>query len=219
MKKEFKTFEFKVSTAEANGDIGYIEGYASTFGNIDLGDDVVDKGAFNKTIKDKKGVFPILLDHMPTKQIGWNLEASEDDYGLHVKGEIQLITEEAKNRYLLAKRAKDLGTKSGLSIGYSAVKAEPDKNQKQVRRLKELKLYEYSLVTFPMNEMASITQAKAVEAFFDRVQKQGYDVNELFEALEKLGVKSKQTQAASSEIDPNVLQSMDKLIKTLKPRQ
>ena len=49
MRPEYKTFELKLDDAEPKG---LIRGFASTFGNIDLGADVVDKGAFKKTLKE-----------------------------------------------------------------------------------------------------------------------------------------------------------------------
>lgn len=215
MEKKYMAFEFEVKETDDSGNVGYIEGYASTFGNIDLGDDVVEKGAFRKTIKDKKGKFPILLDHMMTKQIGWNIEAEEDDIGLKVKGEIQLETEEARNRYKLAKRAKEIGTKMGLSIGYQTIKAESDKERPAVRRLKELKLFEYSFVTFPMNEMASITAAKAQQltSLFDLLQDGSYDLNKVKAALMVL---NKEPRAAKEETDPSLLKSVEQLTESIK---
>ena len=56
MSKEYKCFEFKVTEADSSDDVGVIEGYASTFGNVDLGNDIVEKGAFKKTIKDQRGI-------------------------------------------------------------------------------------------------------------------------------------------------------------------
>jgi HK97 family phage prohead protease len=216
MNEEMKTltFKFKVDKAENEDNIGYIDGYASTFGNVDLGDDIVERGAFAKTIKDKNGIFPILLDHDSRKQIGWNVQASEDERGLKVRGKVNLITEEAKNRYELAKQANELNTQMGLSIGYRTIKWEGDSQDQNIRRLKELKLFEYSFVTFPMNEMAGITAAKFqnVSALFDRLQKGGYDLNKLEEALKKAGVDLSRPSAAKNEIDPAIVQSVDKLI-------
>lgn len=217
-KKEYKVFEFKVSKAEDASGVGTIEGYASTFGNVDLGYDVVDRGAFAKTIADKKGKFPILLDHDPSKPIGWNIDAVEDAYGLKVVGEIQLITEEARNRYALAKRAQQLNTKMGLSIGYSTIKWDADFDQPNVRHLKELKLWEYSIVTFPMNEEASITGAKSrdVLALFARLQKRGYDLDKLETALVQLFPDQDRKQAAEPEADPEFLQSVDNLTRSMR---
>lgn len=213
--KQFKTLEFKVSDASEHDNIGVVEGYASNFGNVDLGDDVVEKGAFAKTISDKNGIFPILLDHNPAKPIGWNTQAKEDATGLKIKGEIQLITEEARNRYALAKRARELGTKMGLSIGYTPVKWEMDAKT-GVRRLKEVKLWEYSLVTFPMNELSGISQAKGLVDFLRTVQNNGYSIFEIEKALAELKTLSDARGAAAQETDPEILQSVDKLIQKLR---
>lgn len=158
MKAEFKTLSFKVEDTDSKG---MIRGFASTFGNVDLGDDVVEKGAFTRTIKESKGIWPILADHNPTDHIGWNMRASEDDKGLLVEGQIDLNTQKGAEKYSLAKKAQELGAKMGLSIGYMVIKAEPDRENPRIRRLKEIKLFEYSIVTFPMNTMASITGIKA----------------------------------------------------------
>lgn len=212
MRPEFKTFEFKVEDAETEGKI---RGFASTFGNIDLGDDVVDKGAFKKTIKDSKGLVPILADHDPSKQIGWNLRAEETEKGLYVEGQIDLNTQLGREKFSLARKAVEIGAKMGLSIGYGTVKAEPDKERPRVRRLKELKLYEYSIVTFPMNTDAMITAAKnfdrdsKLKQIISLIQEEGFSEFEIQNALTK--------SAAAESFDPaNMDQSLDRLIKTLK---
>ena len=87
---EYKTFEFKIDEVDEVKDEGVIEGNASTFGNMELGFDIVEKGAFKKTLKENKGKFPILADHSPYEQIGWNEQAAEDDIGLKVKGSLVL---------------------------------------------------------------------------------------------------------------------------------
>ncbi len=74
--KEIKSFPLKVDRV---GDTGEFTGYASTFGDVDQGGDVVDRGAFKKTLRENGGKVPVLDHHDPTRQIGWNLEAKEDD--------------------------------------------------------------------------------------------------------------------------------------------
>jgi HK97 family phage prohead protease len=211
-KIEFKSFALKMDDVDSNGTI---RGYASTFGNVDLGLDVVDKGAFKKSIKETNGVVPILADHNPTKQIGWNFRAEEDENGLFVEGKLDLNVQDAREKYSLAKTAMQLGAKMGLSIGYMVVKAEPDRDKPMVRRLKELKLFEYSIVTFPMNTEAMITSAKSLVEV-DRARF-------IIEELEKQGIKRDEIEmalrgeAASKSQDPKkVLQSFDSLIQMMK---
>jgi HK97 family phage prohead protease len=212
MKVEFKTFSLKLEDVDSDG---LIKGYASTFGNVDLGFDVVDKGAFKKSIRESSGKFPILADHDPSKQIGWNFRAEEDDTGLFVEGKLDLNVQSAREKYSLAKTAMEIGAKMGLSIGYMTIKAEPDREKPMVRHLKELKLFEYSIVTFPMNTEAMITSAKSL-AGVDRAQyllselaKSGISRDEMKTAL--------QTEAALNQEDPNrYIQSLDSLLKSMK---
>ena len=155
--KERKTFCLKLNVLT---DAGEFTGYASTFGNIDLGNDIVDTGAFKKTIKESKAKIPILDHHDPKRQIGWNISAAEDERGLLVTGKLDLNVQLARERYSLMKMAREVGADVGLSIGYQTIKSEPDKNDPSVRRLKELKLLEYSVVVFPMNPEANIDTVK-----------------------------------------------------------
>jgi len=187
--KQFQTklCEFKVEEAGVESDekIGTIRGYASTFGNIDQGDDVVDKGAFKQTIKQNKGKFPILDSHMTHKQIGWNVRAEEDDRGLKVEGEVYLNNPDAIRLYTLAQKAVQHQTKMGLSIGFSTVKAVPDNERPRVRRLKEVRLWEYSIVSFPMNTEASVEGFKGLRGQLSKME----FLNELQAQASRLGIK------------------------------
>ena len=209
---QYKSFSFKLDDVDSQGTI---RGYASTFGNVDLGLDVVSKGAFKKSIKESSGLWPILADHNPSKQIGWNMRAEEDDKGLYVEGKLDLNVQDAREKYSLSKSAMELGATMGLSIGYMVVKAEPDRDKPMVRHLKELKLFEYSIVTFPMNTEAMITSAKGLvgidraQFLIKELEKQGINRDEIEKAL--------RSEAAIPPIDPkNALQSMDDLIKMMK---
>ncbi len=212
---EYKTFSFKFENVDEVKDEGRVEGYASTFGNIDLGLDVVVKGAFKKTLKENKGRFPILADHSPYDQIGWNEKANEDETGLKVSGALMLGVQKAKERYLLAKKAIELDAPAGLSIGYMTILSEPSSENPRIRLLKELKLFEYSFVTFPMNTSAMVTAAKNIGAI-DKAQflieqciNQGVSLKDLENAL--------QIEAAKKDLDPTkICQSIDNLIEKFK---
>ena len=185
IKFEQKTFSFEIKAADVEvvGKTGMIRGYASTFGNVDLGGDMVVAGAFKKTLKESKNI-PILADHNPSKQIGWNIRADEDAKGLYVEGEIDLENPDGKIKHNLAKRAVEIGAKMGLSIGFQTIKAEPWKENPTVRQLKEIKLYEYSLVTFPMNTDAMIMAAKS---FGDEISREEF-TRAVREKAKQLGI-------------------------------
>lgn len=208
---EFKTFPLKF---EEVTDGGIIRGYASTFGNVDLGLDVVDKGAFKKSIKENGGKVPILWQHNPNELLGFNARAEEDDHGLFVEGELNLDVARAREAHSLAKQALRMKTPMGLSIGYGTIKAEPDREKPIIRRLKELKLYEYSQVTFPMNTEAMITAAKSLgnvdraKFLLEQLTNNGISREELAQALSM--------KAAGAEDPSELAQSMQSLINSMK---
>lgn len=210
-KVEYKSFQFKINNLS---ETGLLTGYASTFGNVDYGMDVVDKGAFKKSLKENGGKWPILADHNPTQLLGFNIKATEDDIGLAVEFQLNMEVALAREKYSLAKQAMEIGTDLGLSIGYMTIKAEPDRSQPGVRRLKELKLFEHSIVTFPMNVEAMITASKGLAVvdrakfLIEQLKAQGIQENDLSLAL--------QDGAAPESFDPRISQSLDRLIKQIK---
>ncbi|MCV2864626.1 HK97 family phage prohead protease [Albidovulum sediminicola] len=124
-----------------------IEGYASLFGLADQGGDVVTAGAYRRSLdrlKEAGRAVKMLWQHDPAQPIGVWDEIAEDARGLKVKGRI--LTEVEKGREAAALLAA--GAIDGLSIGYRTVTAERD--AKGQRLLREVELWEVSLVTFPM---------------------------------------------------------------------
>lgn len=136
---------------------GEFEGYGSTFGNEDLGGDVVLPGAFSRTLADHraKGTLPQMfwmhqMDQVPGK---W-LSMSEDEDGLKVKG-VLASTTLGNDMHTLMK----MDAVRGLSIGYRAKDYDWDKEGR--RLLKEIELWEVSIVSLAMNPLAEITGVKS----------------------------------------------------------
>ncbi|MEE4189101.1 MAG: HK97 family phage prohead protease [Roseobacter sp.] len=139
-------------------------GYASLFGDVDQGNDIVESGAYAGSLKalGAGGLrVKMLWQHDATQPIGIWDEVREDKKGLWVKG--RLLDTVAKGREAIALIAA--GAIDGLSIGYRTKKAS--KNAKGQRLLTELELWEVSLVTFPMLPSARIT-AKSEDTELDR---------------------------------------------------
>lgn len=144
---------------------GIFEGYLAVFSNLDDNGDVIDKGAFTKTLKEAHEVknraatpflFPVLWQHNSKEPIGGFTEAYEDDHGLFVRGRLDLNIEQGKRAYSGMK----MGYLRGLSIGYDAVKSIYQKN---ARHLLEIRLFEGSPVTFAANAESSVMSVKAGE--------------------------------------------------------
>lgn len=130
------------------------EGYASTF-DLDLGGDLITKGAFTKTLQEAGARVKVLWQH--SDPIGRPIEMEEDDKGLFVKAKI------SKTR--LGDEALELmhdGVIDRMSIGYRIPEGKSEYNSDGIRIIRELKLLEFSVVTFPMNEAAVITDVKRV---------------------------------------------------------
>ena len=131
-----------------------VEGYASLFGLADQGGDIVQPGAYARSLERmaaRGGSVKMLWQHDPAQPIGIWDEIREDTRGLFVKG--RLLPDVARAReaaVLIAAGAID-----GLSIGYRTIAAEKD--TKGRRLLAELDLWEISLVTFPMLREARVS--------------------------------------------------------------
>lgn len=151
---EFKSFKLKKSQVHDNGTF---DGYLSTFNNIDSYGDVIRPGAFKKTIIEN-GSFPALWQHDTYEPIGKFVELREDDYGLWVRGELNMETQRGREAYALLKQ----GALDGLSIGFSTLK---DTWEGEVRHIQEVRLWEGSLVTFPANELAKVTSVRSRQDF------------------------------------------------------
>jgi HK97 family phage prohead protease len=139
---------------------GSFSGYASLFGAVDLGRDVVERGAFAKSLKARGAAgIRMLYQHDPNEPIGAWTEIREDARGLFVRG--RLATGVARAREVLdLMRA---GALDGLSIGFRAVKARTDPAS-GVRRILEADLWEISVVTFPMLPGARVDRVKGAGA-------------------------------------------------------
>jgi HK97 family phage prohead protease len=135
---------------------GRFSGYASVFGRVDEGGDIVMPGAFRGSLKLRgRHRIKMLFQHDPKEPVGtWDV-IREDDFGLWVEGRLvpEVPRAEALRR-LIAKGAVD-----GLSIGFRTVKATREERSGH-RKLWEADLWEISIVTFPMMDLARIAPGK-----------------------------------------------------------
>tara|TARA_R110002126_G_scaffold3509_4_gene20120 strand:+ start:3097 stop:3750 length:654 start_codon:yes stop_codon:yes gene_type:complete len=135
---------------------GEFEGYASVFGIVDQGLDVVERGAFTKTLGSGRKV-KMLWQHDTSKVIGVWDEVREDDRGLFVKGRLLKGIKLAEEAMVMLRA----GALDSMSIGYRTVEAVAEGGGR-IRKLMELDLHEISLVTFPMLPDAKVTDVKSL---------------------------------------------------------
>ncbi|WP_269932230.1 HK97 family phage prohead protease [Aminobacter sp. HY435] len=140
---------------EVAGD-GSFSGYASLFGQLDLGKDIVERGAFAKSLRTRGAAgIRMLFQHDPNQPIGRWAELKEDARGLFVRGRLAKDVGRARDVHNLLRG----GALDGLSIGFRAVRARKD-HATGVRHILEADLWEISIVTFPMLPQARIDTVK-----------------------------------------------------------
>lgn len=136
---------------------GAFEGYASLFNREDLGSDVVLRGAFRDTLRERgpAGV-RMLFQHNPAEPIGVWEALAEDARGLFVRGRLMADVTRAREVLSLMRA----GAIDGLSIGFKAVRARRDAARGR-RLIEKIDLWEISIVTFPMLPGARIAAVKS----------------------------------------------------------
>lgn len=145
-----KAFKFDVKAKEDAA--GSFTGRASVYGVVDAYNDVVMPGAFARHLSENGNRIKVLNQHDPRDPIGY-AELSDSDTALLANGKLLLDLQSAKDMYV--RLQNDLI--DGISIGYEVAKEAYNSG---VRQLHEIKLWEISLVTFPANQFARVTDVK-----------------------------------------------------------
>jgi len=144
-----KNFSIKSITAKNT----IISGYASVFDFVDHQNDLVEKGAFKNALAEKT---KLLWQHDYSKPIGTIKKIYEDDYGLKMEAEINNDVHYGREAAALVKQKAI----EGLSVGFAL--EDFIYNDQGIRVIKKINLMEVSIVTFPANSKAGITEVKAL---------------------------------------------------------
>lgn len=151
---EYKSFPFEVKADDSKNEF---EGYASIFLNVDSQQDEMQPGAFKNTLRQDADRVKVLYQHSIFHPIGKPLVMEEDSKGLYVRAKVAPTTL-GQDTMILMKE----GVIDELSVGYTTIRDEWDRGGVK-RKLWEVKLFEFSPVTFASNEMAKITDAKQMD--------------------------------------------------------
>ena len=139
MAREFKRMEFKMDSYDEGE--GIFSGYGAVFENIDSGGDIIEQGAFTKTLAEGWERVKILALHSDScLPIGRPIELREDENGLYISARISDTAMGRDVKILLKDHVLN-----ELSIGYDPVIFDYDENG--IRHLREVKLWEVSVVT------------------------------------------------------------------------
>lgn len=170
---DMKHHAFPLELKKEPDEDGTIEGYASVFDVVDNGMDVIQRGAFAKTLGQRK--VKMLWQHDMSKPIGvWDV-IEENERGLYVKGRILKDVQQGREAMALYKA----GAMDSLSIGY-VVRDATQEGGGSVRRLMEVDLYEISAVTIPMLDeaIASVKSIRTIREFEKALRDAGFSKTE-----------------------------------------
>ena len=131
---------------------GEFSGLASTYGNVDQVGDIVEPGAFTKTLASSKER-PLLWNHRDP--IG-TVQLTDSPIGLLVRGRLSLAIQKGAEAYTLLQDR----VVTGLSIGFETIRSDLSG---AVRHLREVRLWEVSLTWIPANQRALITAVKSLD--------------------------------------------------------
>lgn len=129
-------------------------GYASVFDGVDSYGDTIFKGAYTKTLKNRKRPVQLRWNHWGPVIGKWT-KIVEDEKGLYVEGELTKGHSQAEDAYALMKH----GAVTGMSIGYRVVSSK--ENDHGGLDLKEIDLVEISIVESPADINAQIGDVKS----------------------------------------------------------
>ena len=145
--------------ADVDESKGIVTLYASAFGNVDSDGDIIEKGAFSKTIQERGPQSPRprikhLFQHDRYNPIGTPLTMVQDENGLLIDSKVSDIRD---GDYI--KLYRD-GVITEHSIGFEIIKSDMAEN-KEYQLIKEVKLWEYSSVTWGANENTPVVGMKS----------------------------------------------------------
>lgn len=121
-------------------------GYAALFDHADAGRDTIRRGAFQRTLAERREPLPLYWQHRADQRIGWIEEVKEDERGLRV---VASLDNPAGGAAAALKR----GQVTGLSFGY---RARQFSRSADGRELTDVDLFEVSLVSHPMQHGARV---------------------------------------------------------------
>ncbi len=130
----------------ADGGALRLAGYAALFDIADGSKDTIRKGAFARTLSERRGPIPLLWQHRPDQRIGVVERAEEDGRGLRIIARI-----DNPQGFAAAQLARKAA--SGLSFGY---RARGYARLPEGRLLTDIELFEVSLVTHPLQPGARV---------------------------------------------------------------
>jgi len=192
---------------------GEFEGYASVFNSTDEVGDTILPGAFKGSLTESRPKMFVNHDHRQVPVGDW-LEMREDDYGLFAVGRIDMNHKDGPTTYSALKR----GAMDGLSIGFRMSKDDYDwKENNEGRVIKNMSLFETSIVSYPAEGMARISSVKsAIEALDDLKSLEALLRDEGFSRAAATALISRTKQLTRCDSEAELRKTISELEATIK---
>lgn len=204
---EYKSIKSEIKDVDTTS--GTVTGYFSVFNSKDADNDVIVKGAYERSLNNNGTRIKHLWQHDVRYPLSKPTILKEDNYGLYFESKISQ-TSYGKD---VLKLYQD-GVVDEHSVGIRTVKSV---QKKDYTELQELKIWEGSTVTFAAHADAKVTGLKGMtsediiskmDSVYKALKNGTYENEEIFENLEIYFNQLKQyltevTQPAQKALDPN----------------
>ncbi len=182
---------FQVKQILEDQDDGFFrfEGLASTFGNIDLTDDIIEKGAFIESLAQ---LLPkVLWQHYSDEPIGMPEIIAENEEGLFLRAKLPIEDTLVSGRVMPQVK---VGSIDSMSIGFNIPAGGSETREDGIRVIRKINLKEVSLVTFPANPEARVSgfKSKKDQIIYCIEQVKGMSVRDIEKALRESELFSKE---------------------------
>ena len=209
MAKEFqkRDLNFRASV----NDEGIFEGYLSTYDDVDSYGTYFMPGAWDKSIErfNSGEVIPVLWSHDRSKPIGKFTELKSDDKGLWGRGKLTLEDPQAKIAYAHMKDGSVMGLSVGFELDYDNVIYN---KMLDALGIAEADLFECSVVVFPANTNAKITNFKSQNHDHGENKMEG----SIAETIEKMNAAIENLRTAQTAQNDAEISKRDNEISELK---
>mgnify|MGYP003640481792 FL=1 len=189
MELEYQSYDLELKDISQVDRANYsFEGFASTFGNTDKVQDIVEKGAFLESIESLTPT--ILFMHDPEQPVGMPTELRETDEGLYIKA--KMPRDDALVRDRIVPQMK-IGSIAKMSIGFRIAEEGSYIDELGIRHITKADLREISLVTtnFEANGLADIMSIKSKVGEISSDKLKAMTARELEKCLRDSGLFSK----------------------------
>ena len=209
MAKEFqkRDLNFRASV----NDEGIFEGYLSTYDDVDSYGTYFMPGAWDKSIErfNSGEVIPVLWSHDRSKPIGKFTELKSDDKGLWGRGKLTMEDPQAKIAYAHMKDGSVMGLSVGFELDYDNVIYN---KMLDALGIAEADLFECSVVVFPANTNAKITNFKSQNHDHGENKMEG----SIAETIEKMNAAIENLRTAQTAQNDAEISKRDNEISELK---